>query len=693
MSGKNWGMKLKGKAFILSGILLKRVQTKYLCVSVFGTTLLLCNVGYAEEKWLEAGGRSDWTVVCHSFACHLGGESAYDKLSIYGGDGTGSYNFSSIKLETNNFGGERGLTIESHNPHNGTITIDDLYTSHTGAVGFGGSVSINANTKIGGLAHNNAGGGTTLTVNVGREVSVGKLGGQNPTAISVQFTKNLEIDRVSFNQNGLAGSQGKINLNAKNVTIGKAAGRLSQVLNVYAEENIVAKDVYFDGIDGVGGFAVIPKSEIRFNANNGGFTSDSIKGMGHSNIFVNTKKDIVVGNVGFAVDICITQACAGWIELNSKEGDVIVKSVTGGTANESGIGSFNTLQIKGNNFYAGKVEAISLVTSLNNSYLDLTGVKNTTFIDDLQFRNGTLKAKNFHFNNFTVWKANANRVGFEHPTDGSAYTTVSENIGKSFINNLSMEIGTSHTADSAALWFKGGGDILNINFVAARPTSYINFGDIKQVNINELSAMEADIYMKTGIFNTITNKKGQTIITNGASKITANALNVNELLHLKDSSKHSGVMKIELNGSEEIKQEFDKYLNVGIDSKDLKNMSGSEIAEIIKKAESNGGANNNGTKAEDYKNASGTYITTSDGKHYLVLPDIMTNENIQNSTGQVANGGNILIEQTELTKGALNNYGKILIDDGFVDGNKPTLYLTGNLNNYNTIDMGANGHI
>ena len=58
------------------------------------------------------------------------GESAYDKLSIYGGDGTGSYNFSSIKLETNNFGGERGLTIESHNPHNGTIAIDDLYTVH-----------------------------------------------------------------------------------------------------------------------------------------------------------------------------------------------------------------------------------------------------------------------------------------------------------------------------------------------------------------------------------------------------------------------------------------------------------------------------------------------------------------------------------------------------------------------------------
>lgn len=372
VNGKNWGMRIKGKAFIFSGILLKRVQTKYLCVSVFGTTLLLCNVVYAEEKWLEAGGRDSWKVVCRGTLCHLGGDAASDTLHIHSGDQSGNFTFTSINLETNNFGGSRDLTIKSENPTNGKITIDDLYTSHTGAVGFGGSVSINANTKIGGLAHNNAGGGTTLTVNVGREVSVGKLGGQNPTAISVQFTKNLEIDRVSFNQNGLAGSQGKINLNAKNVTIGKAAGRLSQVLNVYAEENIVAKDVYFDGIDGVGGFAVIPKSEIKFNANNGGFTSDSIKGMGHSNIFVNTKKDIVVGNVGFAVDICITQACAGWIELNSKEGDVIVKSVTGGTANESGIGSFNTLQIKGNNFYAGKVEAISLVTSLNNSYLTLT---------------------------------------------------------------------------------------------------------------------------------------------------------------------------------------------------------------------------------------------------------------------------------------------------------------------------------
>ncbi|MCI7411514.1 MAG: autotransporter outer membrane beta-barrel domain-containing protein, partial [Helicobacter bilis] len=181
-------------------------------------------------------------------------------------------------------------------------------------------------------------------------------------------------------------------------------------------------------------------------------------------------------------------------------------------------------------------------------------------------------------------------------------------------------------------------------------------------------------------------------ITNGASKIVANALNVNELLHIKDSSKHSGVMNIELNGNEEVKQDFDKYLKVSADSKDLKNMSADEIKKLIESSKSQNN-NTSGTNTADYQNASGTYVTTSDGKHYLILPDIMTNENITNNKIQAANGGNILIEQTTLTKGALNNYGKILIDDGFVGGDKPTLYLKGNLNNYNTIDLGANGHI
>ena len=142
-------------------------------------------------------------------------------------------------------------------------------------------------------------------------------------------------------------------------------------------------------------------------------------------------------------------------------------------------------------------------------------------------------------------------------------------------------------------------------------------------------------------------------------------------------------------------QDFSKYLNVSVDSKDLKNMSKEGIKKLIKSSKNQNGNNgNNGGKQEsDYKNASGTYITTSDGKHYLVLPDIMTNNDITNNTIQATNGGNLLIEQTTLTKGALNNYGKILLDTGFVSGDKPKLSITGNLNNYNTIDMGANGSI
>ncbi|TLD79357.1 autotransporter outer membrane beta-barrel domain-containing protein, partial [Helicobacter trogontum] len=181
--------------------------------------------------------------------------------------------------------------------------------------------------------------------------------------------------------------------------------------------------------------------------------------------------------------------------------------------------------------------------------------------------------------------------------------------------------------------------------------------------------------------------KGQTAIASN-TKIVANALNVNELLHIKDSSKHSGVMNIELSGNEAVNQDFSKYLNVNVDSEELKNMSGSEIADLINKAQENSNAN-----VTDYKNASGTYVTTSDGKHYLILPNIdASNGNI--AIGNTAtNGGNVLIEQTALTQGALNNYGKILLDAGFVSGDKPTLSISGNLNNYNAIDIGANGTI
>ncbi|WP_158659199.1 hypothetical protein, partial [Helicobacter trogontum] len=109
--------------------------------------------------------------------------------------------------------------------------------------------------------------------------------------------------------------------------------------------------------------------------------------------------------------------------------------------------------------------------------------------------------------------------------------------------------------------------------------------------------------MKNGIFNTITNKKGQTIITNGASKIVANALNVNELLHIKDSSKHSGVMRIELSDKEDVNQDFSKYLKVSADSKGLKNMSADEIKELIESSKSQNN-NTSGTNTADYQNAS-----------------------------------------------------------------------------------------
>ena len=287
-----------------------------------------------------------------------------------------------------------------------------------------------------------------------------------------------------FNDDGIDGSQGHIEIQAKEVNVVNLTGRKQQ--HIY----------------------------IKYGLNGGDQKADKI----------------VVDNLAFAEDICITDSCGGTITLEGK--DVVIKKTAGGNGSEGGIRAGNFVTVKGDNFYGGNIEAIGLPAVGSNSTLDLSQVTGTTFIDSFYVRSATLKADNFHINNFTIWKGHTNRPAGGHPTAGSAYTAVDQNIGKSFINSLSMEIGTSPT-DSASLWFRQGGEILNINYVAARPTSYINFGDIKQVNINELSAMEADIFMKTGIFNTITNKKGQTIITNGASKIVANALNVNELLHLK----------------------------------------------------------------------------------------------------------------------------------------------------------------
>lgn len=638
------------------------------------TSFIMCDISYATDKTLQGGGTSSWIVQCTAWLC--GTQSASDKLTISNGDNSGNFTFTSINFQTATIGGDRKLEINT-SPVSGKITIDRLFTSYAGTTGFNASLSVNANTHIKSLEYINSATplkGTTINV------SVGATNNNNTTT----YTKDLVVDKISFNNNGLAGTNGTINLMAKDITIGIAAGRLSQNLNVNADGSIKVNQVYFDGISGVVGFAVIPRSTIVFDAKGGSFTSGSVTGMGHSNIYIKAKDKVMIDNLTFAVDICITEPCAGYIQLQSTDSGVIVKNLSGGTTNESGIGSFNKLKVIGNNFYAGKLEAISLTTSLNNSYLDLSEVKGTTFIDDLYFRNGTLNAQNFDFNNLNIYKANANRVTSPHPSSGSAYTQVSTNIDTSFINYLSMEIGTSNTADSAALWFKGGGTTLNLNLIDARATSYINFGDISNVNVNILNATETDIYLNNGIFNTITSKKGQTAITNNASTITANALNINELLHIKDGSKHSGVMNIVLNSKNDVNQDFSKYLNVGVDSNTLKSMNKDDLQKLISSKTNN---------ANNYKNASGTYITTSDGKHYLLLPDIMTNENITNNNIQATNGGNLLVEQTALTKGALNNYGKILLDAGFVSGDKPKLSITGNLNNYNEIIIGANGNI
>ncbi|RDU59590.1 autotransporter outer membrane beta-barrel domain-containing protein, partial [Helicobacter sp. MIT 14-3879] len=357
-----------------------------------------------------------------------------------------------------------------------------------------------------------------------------------------------------------------------------------------------------------------------------------------------------------------------------------------------GIRPLNTLEISGKDFYAGKVEAIALTTVGSNSTLDASKVTGTTFIDDFFIRSGTLLASNFHINNFTVWKANANFVSSVHPTAGSGYSAIESHIGKSFINYLSLEIGTSHTVDNAALWFRQGGDILNYNLIEARATSYANMSNIDFVNVNTLNTTEARLYLKNAIFNTITNKKGQTIIAPDTI-IEANALNINTLLHLKNGSKHGGILNITLHGNEEVNQDFSKYLNVEVDSATLQGMSKEEMQKLITESEANSQANGTAIQKSDYHNASGTYISTNDDRHYLLLPDIMTNEHITNNTTQVINGGNVLIEQTGLKKGTLRNYGTILLDSGFVTGNKPVLTLKGNLDNYHTIDIGAAANI
>lgn len=388
-------------------------------------------------------------------------------------------------------------------------------------------------------------------------------------------------------------------------------------------------------------------------------------------------------------------------------GSVFLKDITGcsnvctgGNDSALGIRPMNILEIAGGNFYGGKIQAMGLKTLGTNSTLDFTGVTGETIIDTLEMVNGTTRGQNFHFNNLTIGSAQANRVGFEHPTaGGSRFNT---NIGKSFINNIDLEIGTSNTVDSAVVWFTGGGDILNVNFINARASSYINLQSIKEQNIDDMQIAGSNVYLGNAIINNITNTTTQLLITD-STKITANALNLNESLHLKNSSKFAGSMKIDLGSTNgmDANQDFSNYLKVDVDSNTLKEMDATQLQNLIKEAEGN-------VTTTNHKNASGTYITASDGKSYVLLPGIKTIEGYQSGEITATNPGNLLIEQTKFDKGFLNNYGYIMLDSKCLEstrlcltGDGASLHITGGLrdangirgglNNYNTIDIGAGG--
>ena len=557
MSGTNWGI-LKGRAFVLSAILLSQMSYAN---------------GYCNGSY---------TINDNSTTCDYNGIKV-DSISFEGAD--------TIFGEQN-----RKLTITNNSGH-GYVSIG----------------WITNNWKFFGKGYS-----AELEVKGAQNVSIDKIHHKNYTGgswLHIKADNKLSINEVFFNDDGIDGSQGHIEIQAKEVNVTNLTGRKQQ--HIY----------------------------IKNGLNNGDQKADKI----------------VVDNLAFAEDICITDSCGGTITLEGK--DVVIKNTVGGNVSEGGIRAGNFVTVKGDNFYGGRIEAIGLPTKGSDSTLDLTGVSGTTFIDDFYIRSGTLKANNFHINNLNVRKSNT-------------FSQVNHNIGKSFINYLSMEIGTSGFADGSELKFNGGGDILNFNFIDSRPTARWDVSHIKETNINDIFIRNSWIWMNKANINTMvvrTSQLGFGIfdkLVKDDTKLYAHSLNVNNLLHLKKASAYNGYMQIILdrsdvanNGSSSSTQnDFSKHLKLNVDSKDLKNMSKDEIAELIKKAESNNGANNNGTKAEDYKNASGTYITTSDGKHFVILPDIMTNKDIENNKWQAANGGTILVEQHEFQAKTLNNYGTILLD-------------------------------
>lgn len=705
---------------------MKQKQRKYpLAIVLAG--LLIGGVSYAnKEATLEAGGTDSWTVRQEPGWDNITGKNVQDKLHIKNGDGSGSFTFESINLYGHwaTGGPVRELLIDTDNT-TGTILIKNFENGNQGTTAFQATMKVTGNTRIENLNFTAHMGTTNMTVDTqeydlgidnliatryaatgysninvsGGNVNIGNIsirdvlwvGGFN---INVNADKNLVIGSTSFNMNGTYGKESSINLKAGgDISVTNLAGRFSHSVIANAGGAMNIENLYFDinAMSDLAGFLLVPKSKIQLDAGKE-INIGNIRGLGHSEVIIKSNEDIRVGNATFDVDACITYECRGVIDLQGK--NIYVQNIVGGTANESGVGSFNEFRASGDNFYAGRLNAISLATALNNGYVDLRGITGEIVIDTSEFRNSTFYGDNFHFNHLTISTGSILRSGHGHPNDGAgrqAYTGFDTHIGKSFVNYLSLTIGTS-PIDAAALWFKAGGDIMNFNLVDARATSYLNTQSIQETNINILNTTQAGIYLKNAHINTIVSKNGQTFIAD-PTYISSNALNVNTLLHLKNSSKMGGQMTIDLlSNTTTITQDFSKYLNVGVDSESLKTMSASELQTLLD--------NNKVNITADNQNTSGTYITTSDGKHYILLPDVKQVDGIVSSDVQHAqNGGSILIEQNPLTQGTLNNYGKILIDnqcdlnDMCIENDTNVFTLKGNLNNYNTLDVGAYGLI
>ncbi|TLD83371.1 autotransporter domain-containing protein, partial [Helicobacter trogontum] len=347
--------------------------------------------------------------------------------------------------------------------------------------------------------------------------------------------QNLGNSGQDFTADSVVIDDNNSTLKAVNATIGElsfkgaalsgATKKLTATISGKLNITTLTNPYHWAGVGFTSELDVKEASEVNIGTiNHQNYTSGST-------IRVNTENKLVVENISFSTDGI--SGSNGRVELNSSNGDVVVRNVVGCNGSCTGglgIRPLNILKISGKNFYGGNIEAIGLTTAGSNSTLDLTGVMGTKFIDIFSIRSGTLKASDFHINNFVVYK-------------GNSYSVVDQNIGKSFINYLSMELGTSDTADGADIRFTGGGEILNFNVIDARPTSFIHMsGDkakkINYVNTNIMNIKEAEVNLHNGIFNTIVSQKGQTAIASN-TKIVANALNVNELLHIKDSSKHS----------------------------------------------------------------------------------------------------------------------------------------------------------